>query len=151
MTKYNAAPPEIRFWRFVDKNGPLILNTACWVWVGGTSEGGYGRFWAHGKMVYAHRWSFENANGPISVGMLACHRCDHPRCANPHHLFAGTTKENSLDMVSKGRLPRHAKKIKITKTLREKIAKERTAGTAPGELAQRYGISRRTVRHYCQR
>jgi hypothetical protein len=35
--------------------------------------------------------------------MLVLHRCDHPSCVNPKHLFLGTDKDNSDDKMAKGR------------------------------------------------
>jgi len=31
------------------------------------------------------------------------HRCDNPACLNPDHLFIGSNKDNTQDMLAKGR------------------------------------------------
>jgi hypothetical protein len=41
--------------------------------------------------------------------MLSCHHCDNPPCCNPNgteHLFLGTPKDNSDDMLAKDRAAR---------------------------------------------
>lgn len=73
-----------------------------------TARMGYGIFnagtgRANRRTVYAHRFAWEITNGPIPVGLLACHHCDNPPCCNPAHLFLGTHADNNADMNAKGR------------------------------------------------
>lgn len=75
----------------------------CWIWIANTDRDGYGRISLKGFQYKAHRISWEIYNGPILNGLLVLHKCDNPSCVNPNHLFLGTHKDNSFDMVNKGR------------------------------------------------
>lgn len=95
---------QTRFWKKVDKNGK------CWIWKGVVQGRGYGFFMPiatlegrkkHGGIL-AHRYSYFIKYGNIGK-KLVCHKCDTKLCVRPSHLFLGTPKQNSLDMVKKKR------------------------------------------------
>lgn len=92
---------EDRFWRRVKK------TDGCWTWTGGKYNGGYGFLRGIGGRnapnVAAHRFSYMIHKGDIPQGMVIMHSCDNPACVNPDHLSVGTYKDNTQDMISKGR------------------------------------------------
>ena len=80
----------------------------CWLWSKVKTGAGYGHFTMKGKTILAHRYSWELRHGPIPKHKVVCHQCDNPACINPDHLFLGSLKDNSRDMVKKKRChPRH--------------------------------------------
>ena len=89
--------------RFFEKVAFIPFHT-CWEWIGVRNHGGYGYLLKqYSKKSGAHQISFELHYGPIPKGMLVLHRCDNPGCVNPAHLFLGTHKDNTLDMIKKNR------------------------------------------------
>lgn len=68
----------------------------CLIWTGAVDRDGYGQFKVGGKAIYAHRWSWEQANGTIPGGMVVDHadHCD-PACVDVKHLRLATRAENS--------------------------------------------------------
>jgi HNH endonuclease len=85
------------FWAKVDKSGE------CWIWTGCKMPKGYGKLKFEGRYDLAHRVSWVIANGPVTPGLIVCHRCDVPSCVNPAHLFLGTYSDNTQDMLAKHR------------------------------------------------
>jgi HNH endonuclease len=79
-----------RFWEKVDKSGE------CWIWLAGKSDKGYGSF-GIGKgisPIRAHRYSYEETNGPIPTGLVLDHLCGRKDCVRPSHLEPVSNAEN---------------------------------------------------------
>ena len=85
-------------------NVSIDPGTGCHIWQGSRHmKQQYGQIRKGGKLVYAHRVSYERQHGPIPYGMNVLHRCDNPPCVNPDHLFLGTQLDNIRDRDAKGR------------------------------------------------
>jgi len=114
-TKY--APPEraengikkmpILTQELVDRFWSKIKNTGsvddCWQWQAGTSAAGYGIFNIGETDYIATRVSYNLHYKKDPLELCVLHKCDNPKCCNPHHLFLGTKSDNMKDMTSKGR------------------------------------------------
>lgn len=97
---------QVRFWAKVRR------GCECWLWLSQRTPGGYGQFHFGPRGTppwYAHRLSWELANGPVPDGLSVLHHCDTPACVNPQHLFVGTHTDNMRDASRKGRLVRRRK------------------------------------------
>ena len=80
------------------------INDDCFIWVGSIKNNGYGMFKTLSKKwVNAHRYSYMLFNGKINDGLCVLHKCDNRKCVRPDHLFLGTKKDNTADMILKNR------------------------------------------------
>lgn len=134
-------PVETRFWKNVDKNGPVHpLHGQCWVWTASTNEG-YGQIWYPklGRAIKASRVSWEIHFGELPQ-LSVLHKCDNPLCVRPSHLFLGTQADNLKDCRSKGR---HAYGVKhgIAKLDDAKVRIIRNSKLSRRELADKFGVS----------
>jgi hypothetical protein len=76
----------------------------CWNWTAACKHNGYGQFMLHeGINRRAHRISWMIHNGSIKDDLMVLHKCDNRKCVNPEHLFLGTAKDNTTDMMNKNR------------------------------------------------
>jgi hypothetical protein len=103
---------KAKFWQYsyIDNSTKMIRNSKqwfgyCWIWKGHLKKG-YGYFSHHQILYRAHRIAYLIAYGEFDDALLVCHKCDNPSCINPQHLFLGSSKENTQDMILKGRLNR---------------------------------------------
>ena len=144
-------PTGPRFWPMVDKSGPLILDTPCWMWTGAAIRTGYGRVFHNGRVVYTHRvvlvLTGRLSELPPSTS-LVCHRCDNPPCVNPDHLYIGTSKQNTRDCIKKNRFRPSGAPLNISQERARQILEE--YDSVAGDvfkiaLARKYGVSRRMV------
>lgn len=77
-------------------------SSGCWEWTKTRLPKGYGLFRVLNQKL-AHRVSYTIFHGPIFGELHVLHKCDNPPCVNPDHLFLGTPKDNTKDMIIKGR------------------------------------------------
>lgn len=126
----------------VDENG-------CWIWTGRLKDTGYGEINPGGRSSPrgAHRISYELFKGEIPKGMYVLHKCDVRCCVNPDHLFIGTAKDNTQDMMSKGRgkyVARYGEdcpQAKLSRKDVEDIRKRYKSGESRGSIAKDYTVT----------
>lgn len=136
-----------RFWEKVNILGP----NECWEWTAKAKTSfGYGRM-TNGRGVHlkSHRISWTLSYGPIPDGMCVCHKCDNPGCCNPAHLFLGSKKDNTKDMMAKGRMsppPIRSGETHHNATIRDcDIDLIRGSQLSRKVLAEKYGVSYQTI------
>lgn len=132
----------------------------CWNWIAGKEKDGYGRLnirvnpiEQQGRRqlkVIASRLSYFINFGIDPVGFAVLHKCDNPSCVNPNHLFLGTNKDNTSDMIEKGRS--HDRKgskngmNKLNDDQIKNILKEYSTGQfTQKEIGKKYGVVQQTI------
>lgn len=139
--KSRERPQAEKFWEKVQK------SEGCWLWTGACKNNSK---WPYGVLgngrgrntLLAHRVSWELHYGPIPEGMLVLHHCDVAPCVRPDHLFLGTFKDNTQDMLKKGRFT----PCKLTEQEVLEIRRRYPAGGVTyKELAQQYNVSHQLI------
>lgn len=135
-----------RFWKFVDVLGGVA---GCMLWRGAKDQDGYGLFqWGVEDTRRAHRIAYAWNQGcdlaPSELHVM--HSCDTPSCVNPEHLSLGTPKDNTQDMIKKGRYRTLVGEEHPSAKLRKADATRiRSSTLSAGDLAREFGVSRSTV------
>jgi len=123
----------------------LVAENGCWLWQGYRDAKGYGNFYIQGAGYRAHRVAYEMFEGKHPGALLVCHSCDNPSCVNPAHLFAGSAKDNTADMLAKGR-GSFGETHGQAKLTTPKVREIRTGGLSVYAAAKHYGVSRKCIR-----
>lgn len=134
----------------------INITDKCWEWKGNFDKDGYGKLTLSskcGKYHRAHIASWYVNFGEIPDGISVCHTCDNPPCVNPEHLFLGTPKDNTQDMIKKGRANSRiwnqlGSKNPISKLNEEQVKEIKKLilnGFNDREIGLKYNIHRRTI------
>lgn len=124
----------------------------CLYFMGSRNPKGYGQFVSPYETV-AHRFAWFAEYGEIPKGLMVLHDCDSPPCCEIRHLRLGTAKENTQDMVSRGRAigPRNPLKgeknhrAKIKEEDAQKIVKLISEGYTTPQISQKLNISNHII------
>jgi hypothetical protein len=142
--------------RFDQKCAPNP-ETGCVEWTAYCNPHGYGSFFRHKshQFVFAHRWAYERAHGPIPEGLCVLHHCDNPRCVNVDHLWLGTKLDNARDRDAKKRRialrgEQHGR-AKLQPNQIHEIRILAANGHSPYGIAKNYGINSKTARDIIER
>lgn len=125
----------------------LIDPQGCWLWRLADSGNGYGIAFWRGQRRKAHVFAWEAWNGSVPPGKQINHRCHVRACCNPDHLYAGTMKENTRDMLIAGRGPDlSGEKNGRARLTKENVREIRNSREPTKALVSRFGVCETVVR-----
>lgn len=150
LRRYRKQDYKERFWKRVQK------TNYCWIWKGSDTGHGYGTFHFKGKAYVAHRFSWLLKYGTFTKN-LTLHKCNNRRCVNPDHLYDGTAKDNTGDIIKAGKYNfinsgtlksgEENRQAKLNDEIVRSIRKEYIPKVVTQKmLAERYHIAKTTVR-----
>lgn len=156
--KKRRGPVAVRFWRKVNKDGPILVPELgpCWVWTGATHNG-YGSMFV-GKRADggkhqedAHRVAFFVEHGRWPAPM-ALHKCNGGAsgCVRYDHLYEGDNADNMRDRVRTGgyaTAPRGSNhpNAKLSEEMVRAMRARMESGATGASLAREYGLSAAVV------
>lgn len=125
------------------------IGIECLQWPFGTGPNGYGRAWAGGKLVAAHRYICELAHGaPPTPDHESAHSCGNGSkgCVAPGHLEWKTHAENEADKLDHGTHNRGERHGCAKLTEADVLQILGMKGMGPQwKLAERFKVSPRTI------
>jgi hypothetical protein len=122
-----------------------ITENNCIEYTGPRDACGYGRINRENKLVRLHRAVWEDKHGAIPEKYEICHTCDNPACININHLYAGTHKQNMMDMIARNRRRSFKGSLSPVSKLHENdipLIRERISkGEKCYAIAREYGVT----------
>jgi hypothetical protein len=110
-----------------------------------------GRLWSH------HRWTWEQAHGPVPDGLVVMHLCDNRSCIRLDHLALGTQAENLAMACERGsRTPPDVRgeEVGTHKLTEEEVRDIRDrwdAGESKRALGREFGVSATNIGYVVRR
>lgn len=124
---------------------PCILTTHC------RTHFGHGQIRIKGVLHAHHRVAYCKAHGlqlEEIKGKVVRHTCDNPACVNPEHLLLGTMKDNTQDMMTRGRnryKEQKGEQIGNHKLTEEDVRAIRSSKSSQVQLAKEYGVTQANI------
>lgn len=119
---------------------------SCLVWTG-ARRNGYGCLrigGRKGKTIYVHRYLYEKHRGLDVLNPCVLHKCDTRACIEIEHLYAGTKKDNTRDMLDRN--PYVKGELSFLAKLTEEQARTIKYSKEPVKiLASRFKVSRQAA------
>lgn len=150
LQQLTEAPRDVRMRTLVRLCDKLEGDDACWLWKGARDKDGYGVFQLDRKTTQrAIRVMFALTHERLPNGVVR-HTCDTPACARPEHLVDGTNKQNTQDMIRRGRKASTAGvqngsaklTVESVQQIRDRYA---AGGILQAELAREYGVDNSSI------
>jgi len=119
-------------------------------WTGHRDKNGYGTVRYRGRRYKAHVLAFLIASDkPLEPGFIVRHTCDNPPCIDEGHLLPGTHADNAADRAERNRsahpFGEQNPRAKLTAASVAQVRLRLAAGETHTDVANRFGVSRKTI------
>jgi hypothetical protein len=127
----------------------IYKTRGCWIWLGAREKEatrrkkGYGKFGGN----RACRVAYLIFKGRMPKKRFVLHTCDNKLCVNPRHLWLGTIRQNSKDMMKKNRQAKwfQYKHTKLEPRYIEYIREMGRQGFPHSEIARQFGVHKSNI------